>query len=61
MGRPPKNPAKVRRNRIVTFVTDAQLAALQNISHREGKPLSAIVHRLVLEALEETHHHEASH
>jgi len=47
MGRPRRNPESVRSNRIVTFVTNRELAKLERITEQERKSLSAVVHRIV--------------
>jgi len=52
MGRPPGPPEKVRSNRVVTYVTNAELAKLECIADREGKPLSAVVHEILAGSLE---------
>ncbi len=52
MGRPPGPPQKVRPNRVVTYVTNAELAKLERIADREGKPLSAVVHQILSRSLE---------
>ena len=46
-GRPPLPPDKVRANRIVTFVTDPELAMLKKISRQENDTLSAVCHRIL--------------
>jgi len=43
-GRPPSSPDTVRRNRVVTMVTDAELAKLKSLVEAEGKSLSFVVH-----------------
>jgi hypothetical protein len=40
LGRPPLSPGEVRSNRVVTFVTDAQLTALQNLARQKNTSLS---------------------
>jgi len=47
MGRPRRNPETVPSNRIVTFVTNRELAQLERITEQERKSLSAVVHRIV--------------
>jgi hypothetical protein len=44
MGRPPSSLDTVRRNRVVTMVTDAELAKLKSLVEAEGKSLSFVVH-----------------
>jgi hypothetical protein len=51
MGRPPGPPQKVRSNRVVTYVTNVELAKLERIADREEKPLSAIVHEMLSRSL----------
>ena len=51
MGRPPGPPQKVRSNRVVTYVTNVELAELERIADREGKPLSAVVHQILARSL----------
>lgn len=46
-GRPPLPPEEVRSNRVVTFVTDPELAVLKRISKRESDTLSAVCHRIL--------------
>lgn len=46
-GRPPLPPDEVRANRVVTFVTDPELAILKKISRRESDTLSSICHRII--------------
>jgi hypothetical protein len=47
MGRPPKNPAHARSNRIVTFVTDAELAILEQVADEAQMSNSAVVHKCI--------------
>ncbi|MGD8375724.1 MAG: hypothetical protein PVF68_06250 [Acidobacteriota bacterium] len=51
MGRPPGPRERRRRNRVVTFVTDAELEALQRLSDRSGRSLSAEVHAILTGSL----------
>jgi hypothetical protein len=44
-GRPCLNPKKARSNRIVTFVTNIELAKLKRIAEQERISISAAVHR----------------
>ena len=52
MGRPPGPPQRVRPNRVVTYVTNAELAKLERIADREAKPLSAVVHQILSKSLD---------
>jgi len=52
LGRPRGAPESVRPNRVVTYVTNAELAKLERIADREGKPLSAVVHQILSRSLE---------
>jgi hypothetical protein len=40
LGRPPLSPQEVRSNRVVTFVTDAQLNELRNLARQTGTSMS---------------------
>lgn len=54
MGRPPGTggpPEKVRRNRVVVMVRDAELAALQRLSEERGLPLGTVAYELLSKAL----------
>ena len=51
MGRPPEPPERVRSCRVVTYVTTAELTALQGMAEGERKPLSAVVHEVLARAL----------
>ena len=53
MGRPRLNPETVRSNRIVTFVTNSEMAKLERIADQESVSLSAIVHQILSEFLRE--------
>jgi hypothetical protein len=46
----------VRSQRVVTFVTPAELEALERLSERWNTSLSGTVHRLVFRALEAATH-----
>lgn len=46
-GRPPLPPDKVRANRIVTFLSDPELAMLKKISQQENDTLSAVCRRIL--------------
>jgi hypothetical protein len=54
MGRPRLNPETVRCNRIVTFVTNSELAKLERKADQERVSLSAAVHRILSEFLKDT-------
>ena len=47
LGRPPSSPNMVRRNRVVTMVTDAELEQLKSLVKAEGKSLSLVVHEVL--------------
>ena len=47
MGRPRKNPDQTRSNRIVTFVTNAELAKLDQVAGEDKMSLSAVVHKSI--------------
>lgn len=47
MGRPPSAPETVRRNRVATLVTDAELEKLVEVAKTSEESLSAFVHRIV--------------
>ena len=47
MGRPPCPPEIVRRNRVVTMVTDAELRKLSKVANDENRSLSAVVHEIL--------------
>ena len=48
LGRPPGTPESVRRNRVVTLMTDAESEKLTKIADKEGKSVSALVHEVLL-------------
>jgi hypothetical protein len=54
MGRPRLNPETVRSNRIVTFVTNSELAKLERKADKERISLSSVVHRILSEFLQDT-------
>ena len=60
MGRPRLNPETVRSNRIVTFVTNSELAKLERIADQESVSLSAVVHRILSEFLKDAYHSETT-
>jgi len=47
MGRPPKPAAQVRRNRVTTTLTDAELAALERLADEKGVPIGTMLYELV--------------
>jgi hypothetical protein len=51
MGRPPSPRDSVRSNRVVTFVTPAELRKLESIAGHEGKSLSKVVHQILATSL----------
>jgi hypothetical protein len=53
MGRPRLNPKTVRSNRVVTFVTNSELADLERIADEKRMSLSAVVHQILSEFLRE--------
>lgn len=53
MGRPPQDPAKARSNRVVTFVTDAEMEKINRLADEQGKALSAVVYELLATILNE--------
>ena len=53
MGRPRLNPETVRSNRIVTFVTNIEMAKLERKADQERVFLSSAVHQILSEFLRE--------
>jgi hypothetical protein len=53
MGRPRLNPETVRSNRIVTFVTNSEMAKLERKADQERVSLSSAVHQILSEFLRE--------
>ncbi len=51
MGRPPAPPETVRRNRVATFLTDAEFVKLERIADQKDLPLSAAVYEILAPAL----------
>ncbi len=47
LGRPRLNPETARSNRVVTFVTNSELAKLERIAEQERISLSAVVYRII--------------
>jgi hypothetical protein len=54
MGRLRLNPETVRSNRIVTFVTNSEMAKLERKADQERVSLSSAVHQLLSEFLRKT-------
>ena len=52
MGRPPGSTESLRRNRVVTMVTDSELKRLSAIAEAEDESLSATVHKLLARSLD---------
>jgi hypothetical protein len=52
LGRPKLPPEKVRSNRVVTFVTDLELATLERGADDLDMTLSGFVHTLLLQGLD---------
>ncbi len=61
-GRPPGPPGRVRPHRVVTFVTDTEIAKLEQICRKEMKSLSAVTHEILSRSLRrrERSRHRAS-
>ena len=53
MGRPRLNPETVRSNRIVTFVTNSEMAKLECKADQERVSLSSAVHQILSEFFRE--------
>ena len=53
LGRPPMDLEKTRNQRVVTFVTKHELAALKRISKQEEKSLSAVVHHMIFNSFKD--------
>lgn len=51
MGRPPGPPEKVRRNRVTTTLTDAELDELERLAGERGIALGTMLYELVKRAL----------
>jgi len=51
MGRPAGPPENVRRNRLVVFVTDVELAKLHRMTEDSGRPLGTVAYELLGRAL----------
>ena len=53
MGRPHQAPETLRRNRVVTMVTDSELEKLSAVAATENKSLSGVVRDILSKSLEE--------
>ena len=51
-GRPTRAPEEARSHRVVTFVTERELTALEQIAQEEDRSLSAVVHRIITQHLD---------
>ncbi len=51
VGRPPRPPEQVRRNRITSTFTDRELADLQRRAEKASLPVAKVIHRALAEAL----------
>ena len=51
LGRPPKPRDEVRSERVVSFVTRDEFAALSDLADAREESVSAVVHRIVRSAL----------
>ncbi len=51
VGRPAGPPETVRRNRVVAFVTDAELSKLHRISDERDLPMATVVYQLLVASL----------
>ena len=47
LGRPPGAPESIRRNRVVTLLTDAEFEKLVRFADEEEKSVSAFVHQII--------------
>lgn len=50
-GRPPAPPERARPHRVVTFVTHAEMAKLEQMSEDAEKSLSAVAHEILSRSL----------
>ena len=53
IGRPPLSPEEVRSNRIVTFVTNVEMAKLERKADQERVSLSSVIHQILSKYLKE--------
>ena len=51
LGRPALSGEVRRSNRVVTFLTDAELAQLQGVAAEDGSSLSAAAHKILASSL----------
>jgi hypothetical protein len=51
LGRPPLSRKLARNNRIVTFVTDEELAGIVQIAENQQKSISAVCHKMLSDSL----------
>jgi len=51
MGRPPVATELRRRNRVVTFVTDREFEALEQVASERNSTLSTVVHQILRRSL----------
>ena len=51
MGRPAGPAEKVRRNRVVVFVTDSELAQLHRMADKKDLPLGTVLYQIIARAL----------
>jgi hypothetical protein len=51
-GRPPGPPETVRSHRVVSYLTSAEFRALSLVADREGKSLSAVIHEILMSAVD---------
>jgi hypothetical protein len=51
LGRPPLSRKLARNNRIVTFVTDEELAGIVQIAEKQQKSISAVCHKMLSDSL----------
>jgi hypothetical protein len=47
MGRPPGPPEQVRRHRVTTTLTDAELGALERMAEARALPVGTMLYQLV--------------
>ncbi|MEP1470997.1 MAG: hypothetical protein ABJK25_08510 [Halieaceae bacterium] len=52
LGRPPLPPETTRSQRVVTFVTQAELEQLHSLADRKNLAISAVVHQIISKELE---------
>jgi hypothetical protein len=53
LGSPPLPPDQARSERVVSFVTPAELGALRDLASARGVSLSAVIHQILSSALKE--------